>query len=127
MRDFELGHPGTELRRELVAAVLAGGKTATASLREEYQPLTDEPLPYVGEHCRLVGYDDDALGIVETIEVRVVRAADVDLQFAVDEGEGFESVEDWRAAHERFWAGTEIELTDDTMIVCERFRLIVAF
>ena len=37
-------------------------------------------------------------------------------------GEGFESVEDWRRAHGRFWA--EHDIDDDTLIVAERFRLI---
>ena len=52
----------------------------------------------------------------------VVRAADVDVEFARAEGEGFESVADWRAAHERFWSDREI--TDDTPIVCEYFQLV---
>lgn len=86
MRKFELGHRRTELRSRLAAAVLAGKKTATASLRDEYEPATEEPLPHVGERWQLVGYDDEALGIVETTEVRFVRAGDVDVQFAIDEG-----------------------------------------
>ncbi len=105
-----------------MAAVLRGEKTATASLRDEFEPLTNEPMPYVGERCLLVGLDEEALGVVETTEVRVVRAGDVDLMFARDEGEGFETVEDWRAAHARFWA--DRELTDDTLVICERFRLV---
>jgi len=125
VRNFELGHRRTDLRRRLAAAVLSGRKTATASLTDEYQPTTDEALPHVGERRLLVGYDDDVLGIVETTEVHIVRARDVDLQFAVDEGEGFESVEDWRGAHERFWAANMI--TDDTEIACERFRLVESY
>ena len=70
----------------------------------------------------LLGFDDEPVGVVETTEVQVVRAGDVDVQFARDEGEGFESVADWREAHERFWA--EHEITDDTLIVAERFRLL---
>jgi uncharacterized protein YhfF len=60
--------------------------------------------------------------VVETTEVRIVRAGDVELEFARDEGEGFESVEDWRRAHERFWA--EHDIDDDRLIVAERFRLV---
>lgn len=119
---MELGNRGTELRRKLVAAVLRGDKIATASLREEYIPATNEPLPRPGESFLLVGYDDEPLGVVKTTELRVVRAADVDLQFARDEGEGFETVEQWRSAHERFWSDRQI--TDDTLIVCERFTLV---
>jgi uncharacterized protein YhfF len=120
-----LGHARTDLRRQLAEAVLRGHKTATASLRDQYAPDTDEPLPEVGENSVLIGWDDEPLGVVETTDVRVVPAGRVDLQFARDEGEGFESVADWRAAHERFWSGREI--TDETLVVCERFRVIARF
>ncbi len=124
-RRLELGHPRTDLRRQLVEAVLRGDKTATASLRDEYAPGTDEPMPEVGEHSLLVGWDGDPLGVVETTDVRVVPASRVDLRFARDEGEGFECIADWRAAHERFWSDRAI--TDETLVVCERFRLIARF
>jgi len=124
-RWMELGYRRTDLRRQLVEAVLCGDKTATASLRVEYVPSTDEPMPEVGERLLLVGWDDEPAGVVETTEVRVVPAGKVDLQFARDEGEGFGSVADWRAAHERFWADRVI--SDQTLVVCERFRLIARF
>jgi uncharacterized protein YhfF len=124
-RRLELGYARTDLRRKLVEAVLRGDKTATSSLREEYEPHTDERLPEVGERCMLLGWDDEPLGVVETTDVRVVPAGRVDLRFARDEGEGFESLADWRAAHERFWADRAI--TDETLVVCERFRLMARF
>lgn len=124
-RRMELGYRRTDLRRHLVEAVLCGEKTATASLRDEYAPTTAEPLPEVGEQSLLVGWDDEPLGVVEITEVRVVPAGRVDLAFARDEGEGFESVADWRVAHEQFWSDRAI--TDETLVVCERFRLIARF
>ena len=122
---MELGYRRTDLRRQLVEAVLRRDKIATASLRDEYAPNTDEPMPQVGEHLLLVGWDDEPLGVVETTDVRVVPAGHVDLQFARDEGEGFESVADWRSAHERFWSDRAV--TDETLVVCERFRLMARF
>jgi uncharacterized protein YhfF len=119
---FELGYPRTELRRKLVNAALREEKTATSSLRVEYEPHTQEPLPYVGMRTVLLGFDDEPLAVVETTDVRVARVADVDLAFARDEGEGFETVADWRAGHERFWADHEI--TDDSLVVAERFRIV---
>ncbi|HEU0247787.1 MAG TPA: ASCH domain-containing protein [Gaiellaceae bacterium] len=117
---FELGYARTALRQKLVDAVLRGDKTATAGLRSDYEP--DEPLPRVGGRAVLLGFDDEPVAIVETTEVRLVRAGDVDLAFAVDEGEGFETVADWRRAHENFWADRQID--DDTLIVAERFVLV---
>jgi uncharacterized protein YhfF len=119
---FELGYARTDLRRKLVDAVLRGDKTATAGLRSDYAPHTDEPLPEVGDRFTLLNFDDRPVAVVETTEVRVVPAGEIDLDFARDEGEGFETVEDWRRAHERFWA--EHEIDDDTLIVAERFRLV---
>jgi uncharacterized protein YhfF len=119
---MSLGYPRTELRRMLVDAVLRGEKTATAGLRADCEPHTDEPLPRAGERCMLLGFDDEPVAVVETTEVRVVRAGDVDLAFALDEGEGFESVADWRRAHEEFWSDRVIG--DDTLIVAERFRVV---
>jgi uncharacterized protein YhfF len=119
---MRLGYAGTELRRQLVDSVLRGDKTATAGLRADHEPHSDEPLPRVGDRCVLLGFDDEPLAVVETTEVRVVRVADVDLAFALDEGEGFETVDDWRRAHEEFWADREVD--DDTLIVAERFRIV---
>jgi uncharacterized protein YhfF len=117
---LSLGYPRTELRRKLVEAVLEGDKTATSGLRADYTP--DEPLPQVGTRCTLLGFDDEPVAIVEITEVRLVRAAEVDLAFAQDEGEGFETVDDWRRAHEEFWSDQVID--DDTLIVAERFKLL---
>lgn len=101
--------------------MLRGDKTATAGLASDHAPGTD-PLPQAGDRWLLVDFDDQPVAIVETTEVRVVPATQVDLQFARDEGEGFDTVADWRAAHERFWSDQTI--TDETLIVAERFKLI---
>jgi len=114
---LELGWPRTELRRQLVEAVLRGEKTATAGLLEE----GEEPLRRPGDRLALLDFDDEPVGVVGLTEVRVVPAGEIDPQFARDEGEGFDSVEDWRIAHEEFF---ERPLPDDTKIVAVRFRLV---
>ena len=114
---LELGWPRTELRRQLVDAVLRGEKTATAGLLED----RDEPTRKNGEQLALLDFDDRPVAVVEVTEVRVVPAGEIDVQFARDEGEGFESVEDWRVAHETFF---ERPLPADTPIVAMRFRLV---
>ena len=54
-------------------------------------------------------------------EARVIPAAEIDLQFARDEGEGFESVQDWHEAHKRFFERT---IAPDTLISAIRFRVV---
>ena len=119
---FELGYTRTELRRKLVDAVLYGNKIATAGLAKDHAPYTDEPLPRSGDRWLLLGYDDEPVAIVETTSAEVVPCGQVSLQFAQDEGEGFESVAHWREAHERFWS--EHQITDETLILCEYFRVL---
>ena len=96
--------------------MLRGEKTATAGL-----PEPGEGHGAAGDRCLLLGFDDEPVGIVELTEIQVVPAGEIDLQFARDEGEGFESLDEWREAHERFF---ERALSDDTPIVAIRFRLV---
>ena len=117
---FELGHARTELRRQLVEAVLAGTKTATAGLWSEYE-AEGEPVGSPGDRHVLHGFDDEPVAIVEITETRLVPAREIDVQFAHDEGEGFESVDDWRAAHEAFFRQP---IGPDTTIVATRFRVV---
>lgn len=134
MRKAEFGFPRTDLRRQLVDAILRGEKTATAGLLVDLQ-RDDEALAVPGEHQVVIDAEDRPVAVIEITEVAVRRMADVDVAFARDEGEGFESVRDWREAHERFF-GSYLEeiradladpnwtLGDDTQIVCERFRVV---
>jgi uncharacterized protein YhfF len=113
---FELGYPRTELRRKLVAAVLAGEKTATAGLAEP-----GEVAPKPGARYLLHDYDDQPVAIVEVTEASILPAREIDPQFARDEGEGFESVEDWHAAHERSF---EQQIHPDTQVAAIRFYVV---
>jgi uncharacterized protein YhfF len=117
---FELAHPRTELRRQLVDAVLRGEKTATAGLLEEYGAEGEE-LDRAGDRCTLLGYEDEPVAVVEVTECRVLPAGEIDEAFARDEGEGFETVEDWRVAHERFFGKP---IGPETQIVAVRFRVL---
>ena len=125
----EYGFPGP-LRDRLVAAILAGRKTATTSLHVEYG-REGEPLPAVGDRAVVIDSAGDPVGIEEVVGVRIAHLRDVDLDHALAEGEGYASVAEWRAGHERFWHGPEyvewvgdpgFRVTDDTLAVLVRFR-----
>ncbi len=129
----EFAFPGP-LRDELVAAILRGEKTSTSGLLTDYEREGDA-IAQPGERQVVIDSALRPVAIIEILEARVIRAGDVDESFAHDEGEGFASVADWRAAHERFWHGYADEtrawlgdpdwrVTDDTLIVAERFRLV---
>jgi uncharacterized protein YhfF len=127
---LELGTAGP-MRDALVASVLSGEKTVTSSLLVQYEDA-GEPVPKPGARI-LVGSEELPVAVVEVSAVDLIRLGEADLQLALDEGEGFKSVAQWRAAHERFWAEAvrptlrnpaSLRLNEDTPIVVERFRLV---
>jgi uncharacterized protein YhfF len=122
------------LRDELTALALAGTKTATAALLVEIE-LDGEPVPKPGDREVLLDSADRPVAVVETVACPVVRLADVDDQHAIDEGEGYANSAEFRVDHERFWnrsidelrrrlGDPSFTLTDDTMIMCQRFRIV---
>lgn len=128
---MELGFPG-DLRDQLVAAVLSGAKTATTGLVIDYQ-VCGEDLPDPGGRTVLIDSGGRPVALLETTAVRVVRLADVDLQHVLDEGEGDESIEQWRTGHEGFWSSQEMldalgdqdfRVDDDTLAVLQRFIVV---
>lgn len=127
----EFGFPGP-LRDRLVAAILDGEKVSTTGLLEEYR-REGTPVGEPGHLELVVDSEGRGVGVIETTEVEVKRMGDVDLAFAVDEGEGFETLEEWRDAHVRFFTCPEmvaalgdppVAIDDDTLVVCSRFRLV---
>ena len=123
--------PGA-LRDQLNAAILDGSKASTTSLVLEYR-LEDEPFPEAGKRAVALGSDERPLFVMETTEVRFARLGDVDLAHAVDEGEGYATVAEWRAGHEDYWHGDDVRqalgdptfaVDDDTEAVLERFRVV---
>jgi uncharacterized protein YhfF len=127
----EFAFPGP-LRDQLVAAIVAGGKTTTSGLVADYEH-EGEPLPHPGLRQMVVDSSGNPVVAIETTAVRVIRLADVDLAHALGEGEGYKSVAEWRAGHERFWHSAdmrgamddpEFTVDDDTLVVAQTFRLI---
>ncbi|QTF71072.1 ASCH domain-containing protein [Arthrobacter woluwensis] len=125
----EYAFPGP-LRDQLVAALLDGSKTSTSSLLLEYS--AKEPLPRAGERAVVVDSAGAPVAVETVTAVEVRRLAAVTLQHALAEGEGFESVDEWRAAHEDFWHSDEFRdslgdpgfhVTDETEVVCVRMSI----
>jgi uncharacterized protein YhfF len=92
-----------------------------------------EALPEVGNRAVVVDSAEHPVAVIEVTDVRVVPLAKVDLDHALDEGEGHTTVAEWRADHERFWDSEEMRaamddpaftVDDSTLAVLERFRLV---
>jgi uncharacterized protein YhfF/GNAT superfamily N-acetyltransferase len=131
LRPAEFGFPGPG-RDRLVAAVLAGTKTAGTGLLEEHHRLS-EPLPEAGDRGLVLDSAGRGVAVIETTAVEVKRLDDVDLAFVVDEGEGYATVAAWRDAHVRFFSSPAmaavlgeppVQIDGNTLVVCERFRVV---
>lgn len=126
----EYAFPGP-LRDALVGAILDGSKTTTTSLLWEYDHV-DDALPQVGDRAVVVDSDDLPVCIEEITDVRIGPLSSVTLAHAVGEGEGYESIEAWRAGHESFWHSDDYRqfaedpdftVNDDTQAVFVTFKM----
>jgi uncharacterized protein YhfF len=131
VKHAEFAFPGP-LRDKLVAAVLRGEKTSTTGLLAEYEKYGEE-LPSAGERELMIDSAGAGVAVLETTEVRVIPLSEVDLQHALDEGEGFTSVAEWRDDHTAYWQSGEMRaamedpeftVDDTTMVVATRFVIV---
>lgn len=126
----EFAFPGP-LHDRLVEAVLSGRKTATSALVREYE-VDAEPLPKVGDRGLVVDSHEEPVCVIETTDVDIVPLRDVPRAHAIAEGEGYETVADWRREHLSFWQSPEMvtslgktfEIREETPIVLERFEVV---
>ena len=127
----EFAFPGP-LRDQLVGAIVTGSKTTTTALVADYEQ-DNAPLPEPGLRQVVVDSAGHPVAVIETTAVRVMRLGDVDLAHALGEGEGYATVAEWRAGHERFWRSAEMRealgdpdftVDDDTFVVAQAFRLV---
>lgn len=134
----------------LLALVLEGRKTATASALRDYEQEAraqadlgrdvddrggdtlvrtelDLLLPEPGMLSIVLDGRGRPRALIRVTEVQVVRFADVPAEHAVREGEGDRTLRSWRHTHRQFFTesadGEPVD--DDTMVVLERFEVLV--
>lgn len=118
---------GPEMADKLGALIMQGTKTATCSLLWEYEH-EGEPVPHAGQLTIVTAGDGRPLCLIETCSIEIRQFADVDAQFAYEEGEGDRSLAYWRDAHWRFFTQVCDMIgrtpSEDMPLVCERFRVL---
>jgi uncharacterized protein YhfF len=116
-----------ESARELAELVISGKKKATASLVliNEMKP---EIAPVDDGYSVVTDFDGVPLCVIQTTEIRYLPFDEVDAQFAFDEGEGDQTLEDWREGHWKYFTGeageSGVEFNEKSLICCERFALL---
>lgn len=112
---------------ELAELVLAGKKTASASLPWEYDDMPEQ-MPTVGTYSVVTNIDGEPRCIVRTTDATITPYNEVDAEFAFEEGEGDQSLAYWRGVHWDYFSIQCLESgrePSETMpVICERFELI---
>lgn len=112
---------------DLLSYVLSGEKIATSGMLKDYE-IEGEPIPKVGEMSIVLNGKNQPICVIETTKIIVQPYNEVDERFALAEGEGFKSLQDWRNAHWFFFSrrckSLGIEVTETMTIVCEEFKVI---
>lgn len=112
---------------ELAQLVVSGKKCATASLVavNERQP---ENAPIDDGYSVVTDFEGNPLCIIQTTEIRLMPFDKVDAQFAFDEGEGDQTLENWRDGHWKYFTQEAselgIEFNEKSLVCCERFKLL---
>lgn len=113
---------------ELADLVIAGKKFGTASAYDEYA-IEDEldEIPKVGDYSVIIKDDEEAVCVIRNYEVYIRAFGEVPPFHAFSEGEGDRSLKYWREVHkEAFEEGLDecgIELTEDSLVICEKFSV----
>jgi uncharacterized protein YhfF len=123
LRTIEFGTPG-EFRDELISLVLDGNKRATAGTLQWHYIAENEPIEVIGEKLAVIDNQNQHIATIQATRVEVKRFADVPTEFALAEGEGDLSGDDFRASHFAFWSKLGLDIKDETEIVLVYFDLI---
>ena len=112
---------------ELLALVLDGVKTGTASALWDYE-AAGEPVPEVGDLSIILDGAAHPRVLIRTTSVRVVPFSAVDGEHARSEGEGDRTLDYWRETHRRYFAENAEHgrgFAEDMPVVLERFEVLV--
>ena len=116
-----------KMAKELAELVILGKKKATASL-VEFNKIHPETAPIDEGYSIITDFNNNPLCVIQTTEIRHLPFDEVDANFAFDEGEGDQTLEDWRDGHWAYFtkeaAENGLKFNEKSLICCERFKLL---
>ena len=124
LRSIEFGTVG-EFRDRLNSLVLAGKKRATAGILEWDYKSEGEEIETVGELLAVLNSEGSQIATIKATKVEVRKFSEVPDEFALAEGEGDLTGEDFRESHHRYWSKLGLNISEETQIVLLYFDLVV--
>lgn len=102
-------------------------KRASCGLKILWE-LDSEFFPKVGELSIITDWDKTPICIIKTTNTYFKKFAEIDTNWAKSEGEGDQSLENWRITHQKYFQRQLDKLglifTDQVELFCEEFELI---
>jgi len=123
MRSIEFGAKGPS-REKLNALVLDGAKRATAGHYERDYQVHGEPLEHVGERLAMLNSDGDHIATLLITRAELIRFGDVPDEFAIAEGEGDFTGDEFRSGYFADWTAMGYDIDDDTIVTNVYFELV---
>lgn len=114
-----------QLADDLLALILDGTKTGTASALWDY--AEGESVPQAAELSIILDGAGQPRAIIRTTSVNIVPFNEVTEEHAFSEGEGDRTLETWRRDHRAFWGRSGLggrEFNETMPVVAERFELL---
>lgn len=124
----EFASRGYEVRRfgrdkessdRLINSILKGRKRAISSPYSE-----KKKLPNVGSYGIVLDYQDDPRCLIKYTEIEVKPFAEIDLEFAQEEGGASGDIREWADEHRSLFKEGDPGFNDSSLIVCGRFKLV---
>ncbi|MBX2881499.1 MAG: ASCH domain-containing protein [Granulosicoccus sp.] len=131
LESFRIGSSAEEADHG-VKLILSGKKTATSSLLWEYEQ-SEKTAPTVGSLSVVENGNSQPICVVKTTWIEINPISNISEDFAYDYGELDGTLTSWHRVFDNYYAQVCAEMgcdfTDNTPLVCERFKLIynVAF
>jgi uncharacterized protein YhfF/catechol 2,3-dioxygenase-like lactoylglutathione lyase family enzyme len=114
----------TDICAELV---LKGVKQASCGLKLMYD-LKKEFFPEINELTIITNWYQQPICVVKTIDLSFRKFKDIDAEWAESEGEGDQSLKQWKETHRDYFQKQLDELglvfTEEVELICERFEVV---
>lgn len=109
-----------QMADELAQETAQGRNLANCSLWSK-----DKAMPKAGDRSYVKDSKGNPVCVIEVTSVQKLPFKDVDESFAF--AEGYKSLQEWRNIHIDFFSRRSSEFNEQSIVVCQRFKLLHVF
>lgn len=110
------------LADKLKDLVIVGKKVATVSLYRG-----GDKASVIGSYASILDSEGYNFCIIQYTNSFIKPFLEINFNFALLSGEGYRDLEDWRAQHREFFKREYGFFDDNSLIICDQFRVVEIF